>query len=155
MGDKEITANYCFSIITELEALERMLMGEDAGTCYECDYDRDSCTCDEFAPGDPDVVEVFEAMREHAGEGDDYTPNLIDYLNSHCLEFTTIGEKSNGGEWTITGARILRTFGGPNCWITWRGDSLLEVSVRWGGETVSRHIDAPITAAAISELVEL
>jgi hypothetical protein len=155
MGDREITKNYAFSIAEELRALEQLLNGEDAGTCMGCDYDRYGCQCDHFEPGSPEMVELFESMRSTAGDGDDYAPNLVDYLNGECLDWTVLGERSNGDDWTVTGARICRTLGGPNCFIEWQdGQTSLLVTVKWGGESADQRVYAPITAAAIGELAE-
>ena len=101
----------------------------------------------------PECVEMFTTMAEEAGETpDEYAPSVTEYLNAFCLEYVETGERQGGNDWELTGSRVLRTFGGPNCWIKWDGGSSVLVFVAWGSDEYSERVPA---SAIVEQLTEL
>ena len=139
---------YALQIANEVRALEAVLGGE-----YD-DLDDDAyaeMTPDERAEAD-EAKEVREAMADEAREElGDYVPSIFDYCNSFGLEWKVTGENCGTG-WEVTGAKMLRTFGGPNCWIIWDGGSTMLVSAYWGGDEFHERINAPFVADAFESL---
>ncbi len=134
--DQEMTDEYCETIAQEIRELEMILSGEEY-----------------TARRSSSIVELFNTMAETAGEErDNYTANVIDYLNAYCLEFKTLGERSGSDDWEITGHKILRTFGGPNCWITESGNNHVRVEVYWGGSEASTSVYAPAFVEALGDI---
>ena len=101
--------SYAATIADEVQALEVVLEPSALGPL-------DGLT--------PEAVEMLEVLANQAGEiVDDYMPSFFDYVNAYGLEYSDRGKRT-AGEWAITGAELLRTCGGPNCWITWLFDSV-------------------------------
>jgi len=141
---------YAMTIADEVRALEAVLGG---------DYDElddegySDLTPDERTAAD-EAKELREAMADEAREElGDYTPSIFDYVNAFGLEWKATGENSGNG-WEITGAKMLRTFGGPNCWLVWDGGSSILVSTYWGGDEFHERVIAPIVADAFSTMAD-
>ncbi len=133
---QEMTDEYCLSITDEIRALETVLGGGEFNSTES-----------------PAAVEMFDTLADQSGdERDDYAPSVVDYLNAYCLEFKTLGERDGLGKWEVTGHKILRTFGGPNCWITDEGDEWVLVAVYWGGRESVQRVYAPSLVAQLGEL---
>lgn len=138
--DQNTAHNYAVTIGNEILALENVLDGSKFASSEE---------------QAAEMRELLETMASESGESvEDYAPNVIEYLNSFCLEFVATGEKRSDG-WTVTGTKSLRTYGGPNCWIETEGTEFLFISVYWGGESVRRSIYAPTVTSALNELGEM
>ena len=173
----QLTRDYCDLIATEVIALESILSGEAdiewARSCGHCDAPPDWCEGERdhddphtYRPTDGEVLEMYQQLAENADKTPElYSPNIIDYLNYYCLEFKTLGEQSNDGEWAgkywielprdkCTGCKILRTFGGPNCWIEWDGGNSILVDTYWGADHADRRIQAPGIISALEDLSE-
>jgi hypothetical protein len=105
MCNPEITSSeeaieYCHSIVQEVLALEELVANDQSFHDDLGGYLR------EF------WIELAESVDEEPSR---YEPSVFDYVNLYCLEFTTLGERSNAtNEWNVVGARLLRTYGGPN-----------------------------------------
>jgi hypothetical protein len=122
--DQEMTAEYCLSIANEVAALELLL---DGGETNEND----------------EAIELLNTLAEQSGEElNDYSPSVLDYINAYALEFKTLGERDGLGNWEITGYKILRSFGGPNCWIVVDG-AILTIETYWGGDKAVEVVYAP------------
>jgi hypothetical protein len=165
MEDKKLARDYAASIGAEILALENVLAGVEFN-CVECGeswswcrglYGPDSENDDlgmihNFEPSEAQEFELLNEMAIAAGESaDGYAPSIVDYLNAYCLEFFATGEK-RGGEWTLTGTKSLRTFGGPNCWIETGDDGFVTVSVYWGGESATNRVPAAVVAQSLNEM---
>jgi hypothetical protein len=135
-NDQNLARDYALAIRAEILALENVLNGST------------------YAASEAQAVEMKEIlaeMVEQSGEdADDYTPNAVDYVNAYCLEFVEKGSRRDG-EWTVDGVKILRSFGGPTCWIECDGTDNVTVSVGWG-ERENKRFYAPTVAAAFLEL---
>ena len=133
-------------------------VADSDGIGQECDYCGTVMIANDmvhkFDPNFSEAVEMWLAMAGESGD-DDYAPSVFDYLNAFCLDFVEIGERRGGGDWEITGAKALRTFGGPNCWITWQGGSSVLVSVGWGGDSFEQRVTSPAVAAGFESAGEL
>ena len=133
-------------------------VADSDGIGQECDYCGTIMIANDMAhkfdPNFPKAVELWFSMAYESGDGDDYAPSVFDYLNAFCLDFVEIGER-RGGDWEVTGAKALRTFGGPNCWITWDGGSSVLVSVVWGGGSFEQRVTSPAVAAGFGSAGEL
>jgi hypothetical protein len=148
--DTELTQEYCETIATEVSALEALLDDEETS--------RQGST-PEFVR---ELYSVLQTMKEQADEGDDYQPSAIDWLNAFTLEIKYLGERSpgdyQGGDyprWTTTGVKILRTFGGPNCWITASvDDDYVLIETYWGLDEARQRVLAPNVAAQLLELAD-
>jgi hypothetical protein len=165
MEDSKLARDYAESIGAEILALENVLTGVEFN-CVECGeswsfcrglYGPDSENDDlsmihEFEPSEAAEFELLNDMASEAGDSaDDYTPSIVDYLNSHCLEFFATGEKRGGG-WMSTGTKSLRSYGGPNCWIKTGDDSFVTVSVYWGGGHAINRVLAAVVVESLNEL---
>jgi hypothetical protein len=129
---------YCHSIVHEVLALEELVSRHDLFDENLEDYLRDLW------------VELAESVGEDPSS---YEPSVSDYVNLYCLEFITLGERSNATEeWSPVGARLLRTFGGPNAFIQWRDTNFIVVEVYWGSECAEARFLAPNIAAALEEM---
>ena len=106
-----------------------------------------------FRVDDREAREMFEGMAAEARESvERYAPAFPDYCNWAGLEFSALGYNSGNG-WEVTGAKLLRSFGGPNCWILWEdGSSSVLVSVYWGGDEYAQRVYAPEVAGGFDEL---
>ena len=139
-------------------------VADSDGIGQECDYCGAIMIANnmahKFDPNFPKAVEMWLAMAGESGD-DDYAPSVFDYLNAFCLEFVEIGERHGRGDWEITGAKALRSFGGPTCWITWQGGftwpggSSVLVSVVWGGGSFEQRVTSPAVAASFKSAGEL
>lgn len=87
----------CRLITSEVVALEQLLAGQAS-------FDEDL---------DDDLRELWDELASTASEEpSQYVPSLLGYVNSCCLEFTELGERSSAtNEWNVVGARLLRTYG--------------------------------------------
>jgi hypothetical protein len=142
---------YALQIADEVRALEAVLGGD-----YD-DLDDDAyseLTPNERARAD-EAKEVREAMADEAREElGDYSPNFFDYVNAFGLEWVATGQNSGNG-WETTGAKMLRTFGGPNCWIIWDGGRSVLVSAYWGGDEYHERVTAWNVADAFETMAEV
>jgi hypothetical protein len=136
--DDQGANGYCHLIAREVTALERLL----AGPSY---FD---------VVLDHGLRELWDGLAEGASEEPShYVPTFLDYVNVYCLEFTEIGERNSvTNEWNVVGARLLRTYGGPNATIQWHESQLLIVEVYWRSEHATRGVFAPGIAAAFEQL---
>jgi len=90
-GDK--ANEYCHSIVHEVLALEKLVGNDESFDDDLEDYLRRLWT------------ELAESVGEEPAR---YEPSVVDYVNLHFLEFTTLGERSNAtNEWSVVGARRL------------------------------------------------
>lgn len=129
---------YCHSIVQEVLALEELVANDEAFDDDLGDYLRELWT------------ELAESVGEEPSR---YEPSVFDYVNLYCLEFTTLGERSNAtNEWNVVGARLLRTYGGPNAFIEWNDTNFVFVQVHWGSEFAEARLFAPSIAAALEEM---
>ena len=95
-------------------------------------------------------IELAESADE---EPSHYQPSVFDYVNQYCLEFTTLGERSNSTyEWNVVGARLLRTYGGPDTFIEWSNTDFIVVRVQWGSDFAEGRFFAPNIAASLEEM---
>lgn len=139
--DTELTVEYCETIASEVRLLETNLSGSEYS-----------------ARRSSPIVELFDTMAEQAGEeSSDYQATALDYVNAYGLEIKYLGERLNStNEWEVTGVKVLRSFGGPNCWITCEANSeVITVDVYWGAEHASKAVRAPSAASQLMELAEL
>jgi len=105
-----------------------------------------------FEPSEAQEFELLNEMAIAAGESaEDYAPSIVDYLNAYCLEFFATGEKRDG-DWTLTGTKSLRTFGGPNCWIETGFNGFVTVSVYWGGGSATNRVPAAVVVESLNEM---
>lgn len=156
----DMTRDYANLIADEVIALESLLDESADFTCSHCDEERDDCQGQEdsynahdYEPTDATAAELLEQMASEAGESvDEYTPSVGDYLNACALEFTRIGECGAGWDWEVTGFKILRTFGGPNCWIVGDGGTSVLIDTYWGGDHASPRVQAPTLIAQLEGL---
>lgn len=135
------------------EVGESYQIGEPCGYCGAVKIENDQAheTRYEF----PECVEMWRDMAREAGETpDEYAPSVIEYLNAFCLEYVATGERRNGAQWETTGAKVLRTYGGPNCWIICEGGSSVLVSVYWGSDEYSERVPASSIVEQLTELGE-
>ena len=132
-------------------------VADSDGIGQECDYCGTIMIANDMAhkfdPNFPKAVELWFSMAYESGDGDDYAPSVFDYLNAFCLDFVEIGER-RGGDWEVTGAKALRTFGGPTCWIIWEGGSSVLVSVGWD-DSFKERVISPAVAAGFESAGEL
>jgi hypothetical protein len=136
--DQEMTDDYCALIAEEVKALEFVLNNADATDEYE-----------------GEAKELFETLADNAGEElAGYVPSALDWLNGFCLEFKTLGEHVSGTDWDVTGWKALRTFGGPNCWITGDESSWVTIETYWGGSEASQRVFAPYLTDSLRETAE-
>jgi len=85
-----------------------------------------------------------------------YEPSVVDYVNLHFLEFTTLGEREQCNERVErVGARLLRTYGGPNVSIVCSDTYFIVVQVHWGSEFAKAWLFAPNIAAALEEMANM
>jgi len=134
--DQEMADDYCELIADEIRGLEIILSGDEANRANEFDCET-----------------LLDEMASNAGEeSDSYQPNAIDWLNVNCLEFVTLGQRGNDGEWTITGWKTLRSFGGPNVWIEGDDSSIVSVDVYWGGSESHQRVFAPTLSYQLDEM---
>jgi hypothetical protein len=134
--DQEMTDEYCETIAQEIRDLEIILSGGEY-------------TARRSSP----IVELFNTMAEQAEEErDNYTASVTDYLNAYCMEFKTLGERSGSNDWEVTGHKILRSFGGPNCWITDTGAETVLIEVFWGGCFAQDAVYAPAFVEALGDI---
>ncbi len=100
---------------------------------------------------DDEELEVWAALELIDADPTDSWLVLDAYLNETCLEVTVLRAVSRSER---TRVELLRTVGGPNCYIT--RDSLdgetIEVSVYWGGDSASRRLHLPTLARMLDEL---
>ena len=129
---------YCHTIADELLVLEKLLSG---GVLFDENLEDDQ-------------RELWVELAEEAGEEPSrYCPALMDYVSRHCLGFVTLGKSSSSHG---AGVRLLRTYGGPNAFIEYRGDgSNVSVEVYWGREFVSAQLVVPNVAKTLGELANL
>jgi hypothetical protein len=67
-----------------------------------------------------------------------------------------LGERSNAtNEWSVVGARLLRTYGGPNVSIVCSDTYFIVVQVHWGSEFAKAWLFAPNIAAALEEMANI
>jgi hypothetical protein len=102
------------------------------------------------------AVELCEEMAEQAGEEmGDYSPSIVHYLNRYGLDYLLTG-KNRGEGWELTGGKMLRSFGGPNVWITWGlDDDDVVVDAYWSGDHDARHAYAPTVVEQLTELAKV
>jgi len=137
-------------IAAEMEALEALLNGRWSKLL---DDDYSDLEHDEQRAVDR-AVELCEEMAEQAGEEmGDYLPSIGHYLDCYALDYFVTGENRGEG-WRITGGKMLRSFGGPNVWITWDGSDSVTIDAYWGGHHDSRHAYAPTVVADLDELAK-
>jgi hypothetical protein len=132
---------YCHLIVHEVLALEE-LMANGA----------------QFDDGSQNQQrELWIELAESVGEEPYcYEPAVIDYINLYCLEFVTLGECSSAtNEWTVAGARLLRTYGGPNAFIEWHDTDFIVIQVYWGSEVAKVRVLAPNVAASLAEIANI
>jgi hypothetical protein len=137
----KVEANeYCQSIVQEVLALEELI--ENAKN-FDDDLE------------DP-LRELWLELASSVGEdASNYKPCVVDYVNQNCLEFIVLGERSSAtNEWSVVGARLLITYGGPNAYIEWRDTNIIVVEVYWGREFAQERILAPNIAVALGEIAE-
>jgi hypothetical protein len=134
----ELANEYCHSIVHEVLALEELVANDESfGDDLE-DYLREVW------------IELAESVDE---EPSGYQPSVFDYVNLNCLEFITLGERSNAtNEWNVVGVRLLRTYGGPNAFVEWNGTNFIVVQVYWGSEFAESRFLAPIVAASLEQM---
>ena len=105
--------------------------------------------------------QTWRDAREQAADGDvwewcrdeDRSPAAL-WLDD-ALEVVATATIRPGERPTITGARVLLTYGGPNVWADWEdGSDRLTIRVYWGGCEARRSVYVPHLAAALSEYVE-
>jgi hypothetical protein len=143
MCNPEITSSeeaieYCRSIVQEVLALEELVANDESFHDDLGGYLR------EF------WIELAESVDEEPSR---YEPSVFDYVNLFCLEFTTLGERSNAtNEWNVVGARLLRTYGGPNVSIEWKDTYFIVVKVHWGSEFAEVWLFAPRIATALEKM---
>ncbi|MHB8379777.1 MAG: hypothetical protein ACYDB2_07660 [Acidimicrobiales bacterium] len=136
----ELANEYCQSIVQEVLALEKLLAN------HESFDDELEDSLREF------WIELAESADE---EPSCYEPSVFDYVNLYCLEFTTLGERSNAiNEWNVVGARLLRTYGGPNAFIEWNDTDFIVVQVYWGSEFAEARLFAPNIATCLEEMAD-
>lgn len=118
---------YAASIAGEVRQLDRVLAGEE-----------DAATAEAVAGWQPDG---------------DYGDPFAFYL-AHVLD-VAVRVDVRGIEYGHT-VEILRTFGGPGCWIVRNHDDGEQVEVRacWGGETASVYVWAPALAESLDQYAE-
>ena len=137
-------------IAAEVLALEALLDGRWAKLL---DDDYSDLEHDEQRAVDR-AVELCEKMAEQAGEEmADYSPSIVHYLNRYALEYVLTG-LNRGEGWELTGGKMLRSFGGPNVWITWKmDDETIAVDAYWSDHD-SREVYAPNVVAQLAELAK-
>ena len=134
---QQLTDEYADTIADEVRLLEDTLGGFEVAHPYNDEAQR----------------EMLERMAEAADEdADNYSPSVVDYLHGFCLGVMDLGERANEGDWIVTGRKILRSFDGPNCWITETGDNYVTVEVYWGGTSATRRVNAPAFMDALASL---
>ena len=134
----ELAEEYCHSIVQEVLALEELVANHES---FDDDLE-DSLR--EF------WIELAESADEEPSR---YRPSVFDYVNLNCLEFTTLGERSSAtNEWNVVGARLLRTYGGPNAFIEWNDTNFVVVQVYWGSEFAESRFLAPNVASSLEEM---
>ena len=134
--DQEMTDDYCATISAEVALLEQLLSGAV-----------------EYGHDDPTVLDMLATMAAQADEElETYAAQVVDYLNAYCLEFKTLGERGGLGTWEVTGHKILRASGGPNCWITDEGGDWVQVAAYWGGTESVQRVYAPSLVAQLGDL---
>jgi hypothetical protein len=134
----ELANEYCHSIAHEVLALEELVAKYKSFDDDLEDYLKELW------------IELAESVDEELSS---YQPSVSDYVNLYCLEFTALGERSNAtNEWIIVGARLLRTYGGPNAFIEWNDTDFIVVQVYWGSEFAEARFFAPSVAASLEEM---
>ncbi len=136
----ELADEYCHSIVQEVLALEELVANDES-------FDDDL---------DDNLREFWIELAESADEEPScYQPSVFDYVNLNCLEFITLGERSNvTNEWNVVGVRLLRTYGGPNAFIEWNDTNFIVVQVYWGSEFAESRFLAPNIASSLAEMAD-
>jgi len=134
----ELAEEYCHSIVQEVLALEELVANHES-------FDDDL---------EDSLREFWIELAESADEDPIcYQPSVFDYVLLNCLEFTTLGERSSAtNEWNVVGARLLRTYGGPNAFIEWNDTNFVVVQVYWGSEFAESRFLAPNVASSLEEM---
>jgi len=134
----DLAHEYCHSIVHEVLALEELVANTES-------FDDDL---------EDNLRELWIELAESAGEEPSrYWPSVLDYVNLYCLEFTALGKRSSAtNEWTVVGARLLRTCGGPNASIEWNGTDFIDVKVHWGSAFAEDRVFLKNIAASIEDI---
>ena len=68
-----------------------------------------------------------------------------------CVELTG---KHDGTSWTVTGAEVTVTYGGPSCWLEWNGSERITVRASWGSDKGYTSVNCAGLADALELYVE-
>lgn len=103
--------------------------------------------------------EILDALDTIGGFDnlDEYNSVSMAYLESVALEisYTIKGTIGSHEKPDLHSVSILRTFGGPNCWLETFDGETFEVRTYWGGDTYNiNRVKAPTLAAALWEICE-
>lgn len=99
-----------------------------------------------------DVVDAAAAIaREDLLECDTIEGAWDIYVGTAlCVELTG---KNDGGGWTVTGAEVTVTSGGPSAWIEWDGSrEYVTVRCAWGSDRGNRYAIATGLCAALDSI---
>lgn len=128
-----------------------------------------------LAAGDADDDETGEALDlSEWGPLNGYTADDVaaaaDIARGELLECDTVAEawntylenvlaveltgKHDGTEWTVTGAEVTVTYGGPSCWLEWNGGAGLTVRASWGSDRGSVQVDCDGLCDALAAFAE-
>jgi hypothetical protein len=100
---------------------------------------------------DDDELDEWSDLELDVDDPKDTWEVFTTYLNESCLEVTVLRAVTSSEK---TRVEVLRTYGGPNCYIV--RDSLdgktIEVSVYWGGDSASRRLHLPTLAGMLDDV---
>lgn len=100
------------------------------------------------------ATELQELERGiHDGEvyADEYDA-LDVWVESCVLDVDVTASLTTGGIASVT---VVRTVGGPGCWIECQGDGTVRVVTAWGGDRAATTVDAPTVDAWAWDRAEL
>jgi len=106
----------------------------------------------EYYPDFTDIAGAEELATDQLATIDSIGEAWDIYLaDALCVELTG---KHGGTGWTVTGAEITVTYGGPSCWIEWNGSDRLTVRAAWGQDKGYTSVHCSGLADALASYVE-
>ena len=103
-------------------------------------------------PDFTDISAVEELVTDQLSTIESTSEAWALYLSEAlCVELTG---KHDGSSWTVTGAEVTVTYGGPSCWIEWNGSARLTVRASWGQDKGYASVHCSGLADALATYAE-